>query len=141
MHELRNPAKPFCQNRFKLDETIVSNEDFEEEDYHRYLTGLCSEMQLDTGTDNVPNDAGCRIAHWSLIRQVTGPEMVLNATGYRAGLCSVMRLDSVQDVVLKRGWLRKADYSDMRKESGYRTLFCNAAGYRTGNCSGTPLGT
>ena len=34
MHELRNPAKPSCQNRFELDETIVSNEDSEEEDYH-----------------------------------------------------------------------------------------------------------
>ena len=34
MHELRNPAKPFCQNRFELDETIVSKEDSEEEDYH-----------------------------------------------------------------------------------------------------------
>ena len=34
MHELRNPAKPFCQNRFELDETIVSNEDSEEDDYH-----------------------------------------------------------------------------------------------------------
>ena len=34
MHELRNPARPFCQNRFELDETIVSNEDSEEEDYH-----------------------------------------------------------------------------------------------------------
>ena len=34
MHELRNPTIPFCQNRFELDETIVSNEDSEEEDYH-----------------------------------------------------------------------------------------------------------
>ena len=34
MHELRNPAKPFCQNKFELDETLVSNEDSEEEDYH-----------------------------------------------------------------------------------------------------------
>ena len=34
MHELRNPAKPFCQNRFELNETIVSNEDSEEDDYH-----------------------------------------------------------------------------------------------------------
>ena len=31
MHELRNPTIPFCQNRFELDETIVSNEDSEEE--------------------------------------------------------------------------------------------------------------
>ena len=35
MHELTNPAKPFCQNRLELDETIFSNEDSEEEDYHR----------------------------------------------------------------------------------------------------------
>ena len=34
MHELRDPARPFCQNIFELDETIVSNEDSEEEDYH-----------------------------------------------------------------------------------------------------------
>ena len=37
MHELRNPAKPFCQNRFELDETLVSNEDSEEEGYHIYI--------------------------------------------------------------------------------------------------------
>ena len=34
MHELKEPAKPFCQNRFELDETLVSNEDSDEEDYH-----------------------------------------------------------------------------------------------------------
>ena len=34
MHELRDPARPFCQNRFELDGTLVSNEDSEEEDYH-----------------------------------------------------------------------------------------------------------
>ena len=34
MHELRDPPRPFCQNRFELDETLVSNEDSEEEDYH-----------------------------------------------------------------------------------------------------------
>ena len=34
MHELRDPARPFCQNRFELDETLVSNEDSEEENYH-----------------------------------------------------------------------------------------------------------
>ena len=39
MHELRNPARPFCQNRFELDETIVSNEDSEEEVYHM-VTGV-----------------------------------------------------------------------------------------------------
>ena len=40
MHELRNPAKPFCQNRFELNETIVSNEDSEEEDYHTHMISL-----------------------------------------------------------------------------------------------------
>ena len=34
MLELRDPARPFRQNRFELDETLVSNEDSEEEDYH-----------------------------------------------------------------------------------------------------------
>ena len=34
MHELRNPARPFCQNRFELDGTIVSNKGSEDEDYH-----------------------------------------------------------------------------------------------------------
>ena len=34
MHELRNPPRPFCQNRFESDETIFSNPDSEEEDYH-----------------------------------------------------------------------------------------------------------
>ena len=45
-----------------------------------------------------------------------------------------MRLDSVPDVVLKRSWLRTGDYSEIRKEAEYRTLLCNAAGYRTGKC-------
>ena len=35
MSELRNPAKPFRQNELDLDETMISNEDSEEEDYHR----------------------------------------------------------------------------------------------------------
>ena len=34
MHELRNPARPSYQNIPNMDETIVSNEDSEEEDYH-----------------------------------------------------------------------------------------------------------
>ena len=33
MIELRNPAKPFCQS--DTDETMISIEDSEEEDYHR----------------------------------------------------------------------------------------------------------
>ena len=34
MRELRNPARPVYQNIPNLNETIVSNEDSEEEDYH-----------------------------------------------------------------------------------------------------------
>ena len=41
MHELRDPARPFCQNRFEPDETLISNEDSEEEDYHM-VTGVGS---------------------------------------------------------------------------------------------------
>ena len=36
MHELRNPARPILQNIPNINETIVSNEDSEEEeDYHK----------------------------------------------------------------------------------------------------------
>ena len=35
MHELRNSARPVYQNIPNLDRTIVSNEDSDEEDYHR----------------------------------------------------------------------------------------------------------
>ena len=35
MHELRNSARPVYQNMPNLDGTIVSNEDFGEENYHR----------------------------------------------------------------------------------------------------------
>ena len=38
MHELRNPARPIYQNIQNVNETIVSNEDFEEEDY-QMVTG------------------------------------------------------------------------------------------------------
>ena len=34
MRELRNPARPLCQNEPNLDETIISERDSEEEDYH-----------------------------------------------------------------------------------------------------------
>ena len=34
MRELRNPARPLCQNVPNLDETIISEGDSEEEDYH-----------------------------------------------------------------------------------------------------------
>ena len=34
MNELRNTAKQFCQHELYLDEKMISNEDFEEEDYH-----------------------------------------------------------------------------------------------------------
>ena len=55
------------------------------------------------------------------------------------GHFSVMRVDTVPEVVLKRGWLRTGVYPGMRKEAGYRTLFCNAAGYWTYHCSETRL--
>ena len=35
MSELRNPAKPFHQDEQNLDETMLSNEDSEEEYYHK----------------------------------------------------------------------------------------------------------
>ena len=35
MHELRNPARPILQNIPNINETIVSNDDSKEEDYHR----------------------------------------------------------------------------------------------------------
>ena len=38
MRELRNPARPLYQNAPNLDETIMSEEDSEEEDYHTYIT-------------------------------------------------------------------------------------------------------
>ena len=38
MHELRDPARRFCQNRFELDETLVSKEDSEEENYHNFTS-------------------------------------------------------------------------------------------------------
>ena len=41
MYELRNPPRPVYQNIPNLDETIVSNEDSEEEDYHMPLC-FCS---------------------------------------------------------------------------------------------------
>ena len=47
MHELRNPAKPFCQNRFELNETIVSNEDSEEEEYHM-VTGANRQLHRES---------------------------------------------------------------------------------------------
>ena len=34
MRELRNPARPLYQNELNQDETIISEEDSEEEDYH-----------------------------------------------------------------------------------------------------------
>ena len=36
MRELRNPARPLCQNEPNLDETIISERDSEEEDYHKH---------------------------------------------------------------------------------------------------------
>ena len=39
MSDLRNRAKPkpFCQNELIIDETMISNEDSEEEDYHSII--------------------------------------------------------------------------------------------------------
>ena len=37
LSEIKNPAKPFHQNELDLDETMNSNEDSEEEDYHNFL--------------------------------------------------------------------------------------------------------
>ena len=36
MSELRNLAKAFHQNELDLDETMISNRDSEEEDYHKW---------------------------------------------------------------------------------------------------------
>ena len=40
MRELRNPARPLCQNEPNLDETIISERDSEEEDYHSDDLGI-----------------------------------------------------------------------------------------------------
>ena len=37
MREMRNPARPLYQNTPNLDETIISEEDSEEEDYHKLI--------------------------------------------------------------------------------------------------------
>ena len=39
MRELKNLAGPLYQNAPNLDETIISDEDSEAEDYHKYLQG------------------------------------------------------------------------------------------------------
>ena len=44
MHELRNPARPVHQNIPNINETIVSNEDSDEEDYHM-VTGANRQLQ------------------------------------------------------------------------------------------------
>ena len=41
MTELRNPVKPFCQYRINLDDTIVSEDDSQAEDYHKIETTDC----------------------------------------------------------------------------------------------------
>ena len=38
MREVRNPARPLYHNPLKKDETIISNEDSEEEVYHTQFT-------------------------------------------------------------------------------------------------------
>ena len=45
MNELRNPAKPFCQNDLNLDETMISNEDSQEEGYYTEKT-IVKRLQL-----------------------------------------------------------------------------------------------
>ena len=45
MNELRNSAKPFYQNEANLDETMISNEDSKEEDYHM-VTGVNRHRQI-----------------------------------------------------------------------------------------------
>ena len=37
MKDLRHPAKPLYRNELNLDETILSNEDSEEEYYHNII--------------------------------------------------------------------------------------------------------
>ena len=44
MRELRNPARPLCQNEPNLDETIISEGDSEEEDYHM-VTGANRQLR------------------------------------------------------------------------------------------------
>ena len=41
MSKISNPAKPFHQNELRLDETMISNEDSEEEDFHTCITAGC----------------------------------------------------------------------------------------------------
>ena len=36
MRDLRHPAKPFHRKETNLDRTLISDEDSEEEDYHKY---------------------------------------------------------------------------------------------------------
>ena len=43
MRELRNPARPLCQNVPNLDKTIISEGDSEEEDYHM-VTGANKQL-------------------------------------------------------------------------------------------------
>ena len=46
MHELRNPARPIHQNIQNVNETIVSNEDSEEEEDHHMVTGANRQLQI-----------------------------------------------------------------------------------------------
>ena len=47
MIELRNPAKLFCRTELNLDETLISNEDYEEEDYNM-VTGANRQLHRQT---------------------------------------------------------------------------------------------
>ena len=82
MHELRDPARPFCQNRFELDETLVSNEDSEEEDYHM-VTG--ANRQLHRQSSQNPQS----------LNDTTGSHAAQNTT-----TSSATRLDPVNQIAL-----------------------------------------
>ena len=41
MKDIRHPARPLFRSETNLDETLVSKEDSEEEDYHRRLARNC----------------------------------------------------------------------------------------------------
>ena len=62
MHELKEPAKPFCQNRFELDETLVSNEDSDEEDYHM-VTGANRQLHRQSSQNPLNDTIGSHANH------------------------------------------------------------------------------
>ena len=54
MHELRNPARPIHQILPNMNETIVSNEDSEEEDYHNKFLNASVLILNVTETSSLP---------------------------------------------------------------------------------------